>query len=216
MIKWNNILLKAILYYAFFSYETYNCLLTGIDDIGIILDENTIGKYTIYIFFAFLTIILDNNFLNKCHNIFYIVRYGTRIKMALKTFEDIFITQLLNILVVFVCLYPLLKIYRIKVSLEPKLILNFLILFLYLTVLCFIMLLTMCISLKRTYAMFSGCIINFIFMIIGQNYFSIVEYKYIYILLLLLVTTVLIIVCIHVINTKDNYSFVTNMKGRDL
>lgn len=183
MSAYTSFLVKAILFDAFIMYQSYKMLKSGEIDFNILVFNNTIGKYTMCIFYGFFSIVLDSGILRRSWSELSIVRCTSRTQWILRLFKDIFISQIASVFAAFILVLLNAALFRIKINISFDIILYFIVLFLYLSVLNVMIAFAMSVLRKPEISLGVGILFNAFVLISGHRLFemSIIYKKFLFV-----------------------------------
>lgn len=205
MSKLSSLLIKLVFFNAFFTYQFYKFVSNGIIEFEYIFSENTVGKYTIYITYGFISIMLDNLFIKNKWTDLNIVRYKTKVQWffsILKEFVFIHLSTILGVVCLLVFNFVL---YGLEVDFTYQCFNCLLTLLLFLIMLSSTTIMVMSITRKPNVAIFFTFIINILFMVIGKRSFAIEDHLMSYIMIFGVLIFVFLFISGIFIDKRDLY-----------
>lgn len=206
MSNYNSFLFKAVIFDAFIMFQFYKMFMSGETDFDFCVFQNTIGKYTLCIFYGFISIISDSSLLRQTWSEMSFIRLGTRKKWIFKMLNSIFSVQAKTVVIAFALIILNSVLFRINIFFSVKILFYFTAMFLYLAVLNTVIMLAMAVVRKPEIAIGIGVVFNFAVLTAGHKIFYISIYYKEFSAVMLLLLILLIAVTSRIMNTRDIYT----------
>ena len=169
----NKLIIKTVLVYSFFLVQFYRLVKSGNTDFEYIAFQSTIGKYSLCIFFGYMTLFFDNDILKSSWNDLVIIRSKSRIRWCFNSLIRVFFRQLGSAVTIALLLFLSGITYGINCLHTKNTMLYCGILFVYLLLVNYLVILMMSVTRRPAVSLGFGAVINTAFLAITHYYLDI-------------------------------------------
>lgn len=169
----NKLIIKTVLVYAFFLIQFYRLIKSGNTDFEYIAFQSTIGRYSLCIFFGYITLIFDNDILKSSWNDLLIIRSKSRIRWCFNSLIRVFFRQFGSAVTIVVLLFLSGITYGINCLYTKNTIFYCVILFVYLLLVNYLVILMMSVTRRPAVSLGFGAVTNTAFLAITHYYLDI-------------------------------------------
>lgn len=205
MSSYNINLMKAVAINLFAVWQIIKISGMGIGVYEYIVFESTISKYSLFIFYGFLSVIADNLFLRKSWNELSVTRYVSKMQWTHTLHKSIIKQQLFTTIAAVIALTLNCLMFNISVVLTLEIFVCFTLLFTYLLLLNLIMALVMELSQRPAIAFGFAITVNTACLTLGHRLVDINAHKVCIELITLIASLVVLMFNCYFMNTRDIY-----------